>query len=90
MEKFNDTELPDIPAMPQQPADFDFPKCPFGKTMPSCQASWFKQFSFLHYDAARVSEATRSNLTMTGFQNFPKGAGPQTPLELHALHVSEY
>ncbi len=53
MEKFKDTEVPDIPAMPHQPADFVFPKRPLGKTMRSCQASWFKQFSFLHYNAAR-------------------------------------
>ena len=46
-------ELPAIPACPHQPADFDFPKSPFEKTMRSCQASWFKQFKFLHYDEAR-------------------------------------
>ena len=44
-------ELPDIPVC--QPADFDFPKGNFGKTMRSCQASWFKQFKFLHYDEAK-------------------------------------
>ena len=52
MDKFNHTQLQDIPARPNQPVDFKFPKRAFGKTMRSCQ-SWFKQYNFLHYDEAR-------------------------------------
>ena len=52
MEKFKLAELPEIPDCPHQPTDFKFPKRAFGKAMRSCQSTWFKEFTFLHYDEA--------------------------------------
>ena len=51
-EKFKLAELPEISNCPHQPTDFKFRKHAFGKAMRSCQPSWFKQFTFLHYDEA--------------------------------------
>ena len=53
MERIKEAELPDIPAAPHHPANFNFPKRSFGKSLRSCQASWFNQFSFLHYDESK-------------------------------------
>ena len=43
-----------IPESPHQPTEtFSFPKRQFGKTKVvkrSCQASWFRSWSWLHYD----------------------------------------
>lgn len=53
MERMKEAELPDIPAAPHQPANFNFPRRCFGKSMRACQASWFRQFTFLHYDESK-------------------------------------
>ena len=53
LEKIKETGLPDIPAVPHQPADLDLPRHRFGRSMHSYQASWFKQFAFLHYDESK-------------------------------------
>ena len=48
--------LPAIPSRPHQPTAFSFPKRSFGKkkvTFRSFQASWFRQWPYLHYDEAR-------------------------------------
>ena len=63
IKRFALNELPDIPACPYKPADFDFSNSPFGKTVHSCQASWFKQF--LHYDEAR--NLLFCNICVSGF-----------------------
>ena len=48
--------LPEISSLPHQPTAFSFPKRSFGKknvSLRSFQASWFRQWPFLHYDEAR-------------------------------------
>ena len=46
--------LPDLPPVPHDPSDkFSFPKRSLGKNKVvsrSCQASWFKNWPFLHYN----------------------------------------
>ena len=48
------SDLPEIPDSPRQPGpEFNFPKRSFGKksvVSRSFQHSWFRQWSFLHYD----------------------------------------
>ena len=49
-------DIPDLPANPHQPHLTAFPKRSFGKAKlvyRSFQASWFKEFPFLHYDEAK-------------------------------------
>ena len=48
--------LPEISSLPHQPTAFSFLKRSFGKknvSLRSFQASWFRQWPFLHYDEAR-------------------------------------
>ena len=49
--------IPDLPPAPYHPPDgFSFPKRPFGKkkiVWRSFQASWLKQWTFLHYDETK-------------------------------------
>ena len=46
---------PEVPDQPYQPTDFNFPRRSLGKTKQvnhSFQSAWFKQWHWLHYDAA--------------------------------------
>ena len=47
--------LPELSSSPHQPSAFSFPKRSFGKKnviLRPFQASWFRQWPFLHYDEA--------------------------------------
>jgi len=51
-------EIPGLPASPNQPFGFVFPKQPFGKikiVYRSYQKSWFKEWPILHYVEAKDS-----------------------------------
>ena len=39
----------EVPVQCQPSADYSFPSKVFGKKNRSCQASWFRTFSWLHY-----------------------------------------
>ena len=48
--------VPNLPDLPNQPTDYNFPKREFGKskiTYRSFQGQWFKQWKWLHYDNVR-------------------------------------
>ena len=55
--RFLPEECPELPEHPYQPTDFTFPRRSFGKsklvTKRSFQSAWFKQWQWLHYDAAQ-------------------------------------
>ena len=62
-------EFPDITVSPHQPVDFNFPKRPFGVksiVYRSFQATWFKQWPFLHYD--ELKDAVYCHTCVTGFK----------------------
>ncbi len=62
--------LPELPSVPHHPPDgFSFPKRPFGSkkvVMRSFQASWFKQWSFLHYD--ELKDVAYCHICVTAFK----------------------
>ena len=48
--------VPNLPHLPNQPIDYNFPRRQFGKskvTYRSFQRQWFKQWKWLHYDTAK-------------------------------------
>ena len=48
-EKSTDENNESIPVQCQPGPDYSFPMKQFGKKKRSCQASWFKNFSWFHY-----------------------------------------
>ena len=67
----NTVETTVIPNGPNQPRNFQFPKKDYGKQSRSFQSSWFKDYSWLHYDEMSdsalchicVSQNDKGNLT---------------------------
>ena len=54
-EKSKNENSKSIPVHCQPSPDYPFPMKPFGKKKRSCQASWFKNFSWLHYSKEKDS-----------------------------------
>ena len=52
-QKADSASTSQVTLLPNQPKDFKFPVSTFGNKRRSCQASWFQDFPWLHYDASK-------------------------------------